>query len=254
MACIQIKVGAKNLFSSLSHRYRLHQAYSRHPRLAFAGDIARNLCFVGLMAAIPWFIYATVAQQNNSPRTSIASISTPQNAPITTQAPEVKHTEIALASTVEAINTATTETELPILQPVDIEVPAVAKPNQQDNQLADISNAKVLTVATDPQHVYDAEWIMLLPEDKFTIQFGSSPDQRRLFEEARAFPSGQVAMFPFKKTPSNRLVYGYASGVYSSLDAAQRAIRKMPKSIVARGPWIRPIGSLKKQIAAVTEG
>jgi septal ring-binding cell division protein DamX len=191
------------------------------------------------MAAIPWFIYATVAQQNNSPRTSIASISTPQNAPITTQAP---------------INTATTETELPILQPVDIEVPAVAKPNQQDNQLADISNAKVLTVATDPQHVYDAEWIMLLPEDKFTIQFGSSPDQRRLFEEARAFPSGQVAMFPFKKTPSNRLVYGYASGVYSSLDAAQRAIRKMPKSIVARGPWIRPIGSLKKQIAAVTEG
>lgn len=238
------------MFSSLSHRYRLHQAYSRHPRLAFAGDIAKNLGFFGLMATIPWFIYATTVQKNDPTHTSVAAVNAPQNLPVTTPVvttAQVASTDAVIAKPVKTI-------EATPLKPIDIEIPAVAKPGPKDNQLADISNAKVLTVATDPQHVYGAEWIMMLPEDKFTIQFGSSPDQRRLFEEARAFPSGQVAMFPFKKTPSNRLVYGYASGVYSSLDAAQRAIRKMPQSVVARGPWIRPVGALKKQISAVTEG
>jgi len=99
-------------------------------------------------------------------------------------------------------------------------------------------------------NIYESSWILQLPDDNFIVQFGSSLDRSRLYEDAKAFPVDQVAFYPFKLANNERIIYGFSAGVYSSLDEATLAIKQMPQSQVANAPWIRPVAELKKQIKA----
>lgn len=102
-----------------------------------------------------------------------------------------------------------------------------------------------------PRRIVSWTWVLKQDEDKYTIQYGSSPDKIRIRSDAASFPTTEaVVVFPFKKTPSNRTVYGFSTGLYSSVEDAQLAIENLPASARSFGPWIRPIEDLQKQVVS----
>lgn len=217
-----------NPLSSYRQRYRLHQAYSQYPRLNLAADICSTACLSTFVAASFWFGYSVMTHQ-------------PEAANQTASRPGSNELAVAVNSAPHS------DSEFAV---GDVEIPAVASVVTEDQlALASASvSANLHLAAVDQREIHESDWILLLPTDKFVIQFGSSPDLDLIYAEAKAFPTGPVAIYPFKKTPTNRVVYGYSSGIYDSLEEAQRAIESFPKSIVTYGPWIRPVGALKQQI------
>lgn len=133
-----------------------------------------------------------------------------------------------------------------------VEVLAAATTNQNLRVAPIVVTDPLELTASDAdeiRQVFSWEWILQQDEKKFTIQFASSPDKERLYETANSFPvDASVAVFPFKKTPSNRTVYGFSSGVYDSLEIARLAIAEFPQEVRSNDPWIRPIEQLQKEI------
>jgi len=206
------------------HKYRLHQSYSRYPRITMVSDILKSAGLFGIVAASTWFTFSVMMQQSHSGSHIEVSTQFAQN-----------KTEVD-----ELIGKVATHP----ISAAEIEIPATLS-TRGNTGLNLVSNVSV---------IYESKWILQLPDDKFVIQLGSSANKALIEIEAKALPTGPVAIFPFKETPSARPVYGYSSGVYDSLDDALQAIDTMPKSLVANGPWVRPVSQLKTQIRRLSIG
>lgn len=232
-----------NPISSFRHRYRLYQAYSQYPLISISCDLAKTGCLIGLISASSWFGFSVVTQQKHL-QTRPNSLSVASH---TKQADNLDNATDITFSTVDRSKQQMLEG--------DVEIPAVATSESGRLTTAIIKNIKPIAMEfkSDHKHIYDENWVFILPADKFVIQFGSSLDRERLYADATAFPTGPVAIYPFKKTPSDRIVYGYSSGIYNNLDDAQRALQTFPKTVLANRPWIRPVDALKKQIMEVTK-
>lgn len=110
-------------------------------------------------------------------------------------------------------------------------------------------------IVTRTPRVVGADWILSRKPGEFTVQFASSPDKPLMVEFASFFDSNaEIAIYPFKRTPTNRPVYGLASGVYPSFESAQLAIEKLPASIREYDPWIRPLKTLQTQVRSFLDG
>ena len=97
--------------------------------------------------------------------------------------------------------------------------------------------------------IVNQQWVFDQRSEEFTVQFGTSPNSELLLEFVPAISSGSpISIYPFKKTPSGRLVFGIATGLYSTLEEAAAAIEAMPPAAQEFGPWIRPIGELQTDI------
>ncbi len=232
-----------NPLSSYRHRYRLHQAYSQYPRLNFAADIASTICLTGLVATVAWFGYTLTTYQANSRPVSpdIASTLSPQvavnqNDKLGTQITE----SVAKAAKTESVITAANKNT------GEVEIPAAATIAANGNSAT--GNNSVFSFPQREGKIYESDWIFLLPADKYIIQFGSSANRDLLYAEANAFPTGPIAIYPFMKSATSRIVYGYSSGVYNSRQEATRALEILPREAVTNSPWIRPVGALQKQI------
>jgi hypothetical protein len=224
-----------NPLSSYQHRYRLHQAYSKYPRLSLLGDITKTACLCGFVAAVAWFGF-TVSTHDNNASIIAANVNKPVNNAIDAITPSGNNPAV-IASVENA----------PSALSGDVEIPAVASTTTA------VLASNPSPLSTEERQIYESDWIFLLAADKFVIQFGSSSDRALVYEEANAFPTGPIAVYPFKKTPSDKLVYGYSSGVYNSLQDAQRALSTMPKDLQERDPWIRPVGRLQKRIMQLSD-
>jgi len=237
-------------------KYRLHKAYSRNPRRAMASDILKSFSGIGLVVAISLTGYLLITRQNHQLDQNETRV-VKQRAPITV----ANTTPVIANALVPVLAAETPETGTTVANLTAANVTAnstAANSTAADSTAANSTTGEVLPVpksaykdpnsfnSTNPIH--GSEWVFQLPDDKFVIQFGTSPDRQLLLEEARAFPTGPIAIYPFKKTPSSQPVYGYSSGIYNSLDEALLALETMPKALVAYGPWIRPIDELKQQI------
>ena len=125
--------------------------------------------------------------------------------------------------------------------------------------VAPISSTKkpisVITAQTETHNeVLSSDWLLDQDPTAFTIQFGTSPDKDLLYRSAKSFDSETpVVVFPFKRTPSNRPVYGFASGIYASLDEARQGILELPESAITYGPWVRSIGKVQTQIKSMSQ-
>lgn len=215
---------------ALNSRYRMFKANNRYsyPFLFFFMGALKNLCQFGALAVVGWTIYQVGSNKLQSD--SIES-------------------RVSQESVVERVVIA----DAPIVtQPV--EILALANDHSNKSLINTDSTFELIEMETAQQALalFDWEWVLKQDTDKFTIQFGSSPDKDLLYESARTFPTEEaVVVFPFKKTPSNRTVYGFSAGLYDSLEKAQQAIRDMPSATRAIGPWIRPIDELQKQIVVM---
>ncbi len=108
-----------------------------------------------------------------------------------------------------------------------------------------VSGRKIST----PPDLVSEKWILDQNRSTFTIQFGSSPDIHLLEQFISIIDTGlPVAIYPYKKTPSGRNVYGLATGLYSDLDTALSAVESLSDSAKAFGPWVRPMTDLQNQV------
>jgi septal ring-binding cell division protein DamX len=108
--------------------------------------------------------------------------------------------------------------------------------------------------ATSPITLADQKWILEQDPRRYTIQFGTSPNRDLLLEQALTLRGDQdPAVYPFKRTPSGRPVFGLSSGLYDSFDAAEQQLASLPESLKTFQPWIRPLNDLQRQIRAMEQ-
>jgi len=97
--------------------------------------------------------------------------------------------------------------------------------------------------------VYNADWLLKQDVGAYVVQLASStvkPDlYQKAFELSKTHPA---VVYPFKKTRSNRLMYGYAIGIYDSVGEAKADVNQLSRSAVAQGVWIRPVSEIQKEI------
>ena len=229
-----------NFLSRYRHKYYLHQAYSRHPKLSFATDLAKTASFAGLIAMIGWFTYSLTTNQSDS---TLENISQLAELGETTNPVDNKNELLQLDVKVEIPAAAST------VEPSN--VPATTTTGTTKSTLAAAQKKAAVTESlsvSDQKIIYTSGWVSRLPADKYIIQVASSTDRELLLKDALAFPYGPVAIYPFNKSKRKRVIYGLSAGVYNSFDDARRAIDILPKEVVANGPWIRQISTVKKQI------
>ena len=124
-----------------------------------------------------------------------------------------------------------------------IEIPATAT---SDPIPVVVSTDSALSVG-----VYNADWLLKQDASSFVVQLASSTDKPDLYQKAFDLSDGHpVVVFPFKKVRGNRLMYGYAIGMYGSFQEARRSVSKLPEGAVAEGVWIRLVGDLQKDIVS----
>ena len=111
--------------------------------------------------------------------------------------------------------------------------------------LADI--AKGTTAA-----IVDEQWINELNPNHFIIQYGSAMDLELLNNFiTRINNDEEIAIYPYRKTPSGRLVYGIATGVHTNRQAALASLDELTTEARAYKPWVRPVKELIKEINEV---
>ncbi|MEM7257620.1 MAG: hypothetical protein AAF404_09555 [Pseudomonadota bacterium] len=99
------------------------------------------------------------------------------------------------------------------------------------------------------------DWVRQLPPSEYIIQFAATPDKDAIMAFSRENLSTGAVIYPFKRTPSGRPVFGVAmQNVYLSLDAAQRAVEQLPASLQEAKPWIRPVNQLQKAVSDAAAG
>lgn len=108
-------------------------------------------------------------------------------------------------------------------------------------------------IAAKTTQVQQWDWILEQNGNHYIIQLGSSINKEKLYESAVNFDTeAPVAFYPFRLNRDEKIVYGYALGIYNSFDSAKEAVASLPQRVQNFGPWIRPIDDLQRQIASTS--
>ena len=221
-------------------RYKKENPYS-HRGLFFILESTDSLIQLAIIALLCFSGYAALTHLTTREADTLASSSVLDPTKIEAEVAKSDHHEkpaVLMAST----NAPSTVSSAASAAPENSELNAVSP------------NAPSQTLASAPIDGTDAiRWIKQQKPSDYLIQFASSPNKSAMLEFALSNLSDGSVLYPYKRTPSNRPVYGLASGVYPSLDTAQQAITEMPAALQNQKPWIRPLGQLQSQIAATIQ-
>ncbi len=226
-------------------RYKKEYPYS-YRGLFFFLELADSLFQLAIVGLLCFGGYAALKHLTTKEADSLASTSVP--AALDTIESEVadnhnnKKPEVLTASTEApaSVSSAISTTELVVPAISDATATASITP-QQTLSSAPIDGTEAIS------------WVNQQRSSDYLIQFASSPDKSAMLEFALSNLSDGSVLYPYKRTPSNRPVYGLARGVYPSLETAQQAISEMPAALRNQQPWIRPLGQLKSQIATTIQ-
>ena len=207
-------------------RYKKEYPYS-YPALFFFLEMADSLIKLSLIAALLFGGYVAFNRYNQpvSPDTALQTIAAADEQP---------------ASAQSDFN--------PILAERPTEAPA-DRPSEP---------AKLAVIETAPEkplpQILDGNqaigWIQQQVSSYYLIQFASSPDKDALLEFARDNLTTPSVLYPYKRTPTNRPVYGVASGLHSSMESAQQSLSQLPPELQSYDPWIRPVDKLQRDITS----
>ena len=209
---------------SLNEKYRIFKAKKKYnyPVLFFVIGFLNVTLQLAIVAAATWFLYSTAAdfiKFYDDDQPVVALFSGPSES---SSHHKASFSEVAAKSSSQSTD------------------------GLSDREVISEIEEQSITSAI----VNDWKWVFQQPEGRFTIQYRSSTDKELLYEDARLLPStSSVGVFPFKKTSRNQMLYGYASGVYDTLESAEQTIQSLSPKARAHGPWIRPIKELQEQVA-----
>jgi len=109
------------------------------------------------------------------------------------------------------------------------------------------------STAVRDHELVDEQWIAQLNPKHFIVQYGSTLDIEKLIEFIPVIKNTEeIAVYPFRRTPSGRLVYGIATGVHPNLESALASLEELSPEARAYNPWVRSIQELIEQINSVS--
>ena len=152
---------------------------------------------------------------------------------------------------------ATTDNDKPSAEPLvkTASITGSASTTQESPSNVITSNEQLASNAADitpllAANLVDKNWLLNQKSTEFTIQFGSSPDRNLLEEFIPLLETSEpITIYPYKKTPTNRPVYGLATGLFPDIDTAIGHIETLSATAREFDPWVRPIGDLKQLIS-----
>ena len=208
--------------TNLSEKYRQFRTYHKYsyPGLFIVISSAKALLQIGVVFAVAWYALSLMTGGQHAGGRALAQDSNAAD----------KSLQL----------TGFTDT------PARVEIPAIAT----SEALGQISG-RVSPPVANPG-VYNAEWLLKHEAGSYVVQLASSTDKPDLYQKAfELSDSHPVVVYPFKRTRSNRLMYGYAIGMYDSFNEAQADVKQLSENAVAEGVWIRSVGEIQKQVLSV---
>ena len=133
--------------------------------------------------------------------------------------------------------------------PSKVEIPATSS-----GQTEEPARPTPVTYPVAKVGVYNADWLLKQNDSAYVVQLASSTVKPEIYQKAFILSDTHpVVVYPFRKTRGNRLMYGYAIGMYDSFREAQNDVNKLQDSAVAEGVWIRPVGEIQREIVSVRQ-
>lgn len=209
-------------------RYKKEYPYS-YPALFFFLELADSLVKYSLVAALLFGSYIALNRYTQS--TSLASQQTTA---------ETNETISVVAAT-RSDNKSVQERPTKLVH---------AEPPTNSTKLTVIETATKKPLPQILEGNQAIGWIQQQVSSYYLIQFASSPDKAALLEFARENLQAPSILYPYKRTPSNRPVYGVASGLFSSMESARQSLSQLPQELQSYEPWIRPIDKLQRDITS----
>jgi len=97
-------------------------------------------------------------------------------------------------------------------------------------------------------HALHAEpWIIQQSPDAYTIQVASVKHKEYLFDFLKRHPLPGVNAC-YQKRHLDETLYVVIHGVFSDINQATQALKKLPEDLQASSPWIRRLGNIQKEI------
>jgi len=221
----------------LSRRYRQFKSRNRYnyPLLFACIGLARTImqfCAVAIAALFAFAVFNNLTQPKTSDTASNTNLSIVKVAATTIDTSKNSNLGVKL---LESTTDDATNIESPKL---------VAK---TDN--------KKQTTTPEEKQIENSDWLLKQNANQFTVQYASSTRQPLLKQDARAFPTDDpIVIYPFRRSKREKMVYGFAVGLYTTRADAEQAIAKIPDSASTNEPWIRQVGTLQKQITRTLAG
>lgn len=254
-------------------RYRRYRHENRYdsPLLIFCLDTCLTLLKILLIASLllsGWVVLkrlATSAESNSidiSAETSGAPASSVETASVTVQNanPVVGSSDRQNSDATLLVSTNPTDSENPAGNTAITHDGAATKAGSTDDTAAKsvaprekpAESGKQANIQVKPE-IVGSKWVQGLNPAHYIMQFGASPDRSLLDQFIPVINQGEpIAVYPFKRNRSGKPVYGIATGVYKTGDAALAAIESFSAQARAYDPWVRKISDLKEDIASLT--
>ena len=208
--------------ANLSEKYRQFRAYHKYsyPGLFIAISSAKALLQIGVVFAVAWYALSLMTGGQHAGGRALAQDS------------NAADKSLQLTGFTGA--------------PAQVEIPAIAT-----SEALGQTSERVSSPVANPG-VYNVEWLLKHEAGSYVVQLASSTDKPDLYQKAfELSDSHPVVVYPFKRTRSNRMMYGYAIGMYDSFNEAQADVKQLSENAVAEGVWIRSVGEIQKQVLSV---
>ena len=125
--------------------------------------------------------------------------------------------------------------------PIQREIPAAAA--------SEVTRPVPIVYPAANAAVNDADWLLNQDVSSYVVQLAADTSRSEIVRKASLLSGTHlVVVYPSRKNRDDRLMYGFAIGIYDTFFEAQKEVEKLPESAVAEGVWIRSVRELQKRI------
>ncbi len=216
----------------IGHKYRSFRAHHRYsyPVLFTLLGCGKTLVQFACVFAIAWYgLPMMLGQQNKQ-----SSVATVENNAVIESAVAGDSNDSGAA--VGLLGSVTLD---------QIEIPAVAV-------------VETVTERSQPRRetakpgVYNADWLLSQQSGSFVVQLASSTDKSAMYQRAFDYTESHPSVvFPFRKARGNRMMYGFAMGIFSTEEDARDMVETLDATAVREGVWIRQMGEVQRKIGGL---
>jgi len=148
---------------------------------------------------------------------------------------------VQVDSPVQADGLVQTDRSVQVDSPIQREIPAAAA--------SEVTRPVPIVYPAANAAVNDADWLLNQDVSSYVVQLAADTSRSEIVRKASLLSGTHlVVVYPSRKNRDDRLMYGFAIGIYDTFFEAQKEVEKLPESAVAEGVWIRSVRELQKRI------
>ena len=148
---------------------------------------------------------------------------------------------VQVDSPVQADGLVQADRSVQVDSPIQREIPAAAA--------SEVTRPVPIVYPAANAAVNDADWLLNQDVSSYVVQLAADTSRSEIVRKASLLSGTHlVVVYPSRKNRDDRLMYGFAIGIYDTFFEAQNEVEKLPESAVAEGVWIRSVRELQKRI------